>query len=76
MAYTHLKPGEQLEVSQYPDSSASELEISDLVLLAHDELEKREQASIKEEETIFQEICDKEKEWARSEERRVGKECM
>lgn len=64
MAYTHLKPGEQLEVSQYPDSSASEIKISDLVLLPQDELEKKEQASIEKEETIFQEICDKEKEWA------------
>lgn len=65
MAYTHLKPGEQLEVSQYPDSSVSELEISDLVLLSQEELDKKERASIEQEEAIFQEICDKEKEWAK-----------
>lgn len=65
MAYTHLKPGEYLEVSQYPDSSNCELKVSDLVLLTHDELEKKEQASTEQEETIYQDICEKEKLWAR-----------
>lgn len=65
MAYTHLNPGEQLQVSRSPDSSVSELKVSDLVLLSQDELDKEEQASVGKEETIFQEICDKEREWAK-----------
>lgn len=64
MAYTHITPGSEIELSCHVYHSAGALDISDIVTLPLDELTKQEQASIDKEKTIFSKIHDVETEWA------------
>lgn len=53
MAYTHITPGSEIELSCRVYHSAGALDISDIVTLPLDELTKQEQASIEKEKRFF-----------------------
>lgn len=65
MAYTHIKPGEEIEVSsRLYSSSAQEVErLSNLVKLSFPELERMKTASEEEEKAIFAKFYDLVSEW-------------
>lgn len=65
MAYTHIKPGEEIEVSARPCSgSGQEVErLSDLVKLSFPELEQRKIASEEAEKAVFAKFNDLVDEW-------------
>ena len=56
MAYTHIDPGKELEISERVYSYAGKLDISDLVTLSVAELAKQEQASAEKEKEIFEKM--------------------
>ncbi len=56
MAYTHLEPGEKLEVSEQVHFNIKNSDISTLVRSSPEELKKKEIASVKKEQDIFDEL--------------------
>lgn len=71
MAYTHIDPGKQIEVSRYIYYGAGENEIADLVSLSLSELAEMEQASIKQENAIFDKMCALESKWVQQAEQTI-----
>ena len=63
MAYTHLKPGEHLEISETSYFHPKESAVAALVALSPQELEKMEQASIEQEQAIYDSICSIAHQW-------------
>ncbi|MCI9403670.1 MAG: hypothetical protein HFF04_08370 [Oscillospiraceae bacterium] len=57
MAYTHLTPGVELEVSGHIYRSENKTEVAELVALSMEELKQLEQESMEKEEKIYQSIC-------------------
>ncbi len=56
MAYTHLEPGEKLEVSEQAHFNIKNSDISMLVQSSPEDLKKKEMASVKKEQEIFDEL--------------------
>lgn len=56
MAYTHIDPGIELQISEHFYSYAGGLDISDLVTLSIAELAKQEQGSAEKEKKIFEKM--------------------
>ncbi len=63
MAYTHLDPGRELEVSSYIYFSSSQSDLSELVKLSPDVLKEQEQASVDLEKNIYEKMLVIQKEW-------------
>ena len=64
MAYTHLTPGVEAEISGHVWRSEGKSGAAELVALSMDELERLEQASMEKEKAIFQSMCDLLPSWA------------
>ena len=58
MAYTHLKPGEELEISGYVYHGEGKTGVASLVILSMEELKQLEQDSMAKEKAIYQSMCD------------------
>lgn len=58
MAYTHLRPGDELEISGHVYRNEGKTEVAELVTLPMEELKRLEQDSMDKEQTIFQSMCD------------------
>lgn len=58
MAYTHIKPGEELEISTHIYHGEDEAHVAELVALPVEELKRLEQESVEKENAIFQSMCD------------------
>ncbi len=56
MAYTHIDPGKEIQLSEHFYSYAGKLDVSDLISQPLAELMKQEQASIEKEKEIFGQI--------------------
>lgn len=65
MAYTHIKPGEKIEISGHLYHGESDTSVAELVSLPMDELDRMEEASVGKEQGIFQAMCDMEAQWYR-----------
>lgn len=65
MAYTHLKPGEHLEISETAYFHVKESTVAELVSLSPQELEKMEQASVEQEQAIYDQICSIAHDWVK-----------
>lgn len=63
MAYTHLKPGEHLEISETAYFHVKESTVAELVSLSPQELEQMEQASVEQEQAIYDQICSIAHDW-------------
>lgn len=63
MAYTHLKPGEKLEVSEQAHFNIKNSDISTLVRSSPEELKEKEIASVKKEKDIFDELSSVIEKW-------------
>jgi hypothetical protein len=63
MAYTHLDPGRELEVSAHIYYCDSQSGIPELVKLSMEELKALEQDSIEQEKAIYAKLLAEEKEW-------------
>ena len=64
MAYTHLDPGQELEVSARIFFSTAQMDISELVKLPPEQLQAQEADSVEQENAIYEKILAVEKEWA------------
>ena len=64
MAYTHLDPGRELEVSGHIYFSPVQMDISEMVKLPPEQLKAQEAASVEQEQAIYEKILAVEKEWA------------
>lgn len=65
MAYTHLDPGQELEISAHIYFSPSQMDISELVKLSPEQLKAQEADSVEQEKAIFEKFGEIEKEWAK-----------
>lgn len=65
MAYTHLDPGQELEISAHIYFSPSQMDISELVKLSPEQLKAQEADSVEQEKAIFEKFDEIEKEWAK-----------
>ena len=65
MAYTHLDPGQELEISAHIYFSPSQTDISELVKLSPEQLKAQETVSVEQEKAIFEKFGEIEKEWAK-----------
>ena len=65
MAYTHLDPGQELEISAPIYFSPSQMDISELVKLSPEQLKAQEADSVEQEKAIFEKFGEIEKEWAK-----------
>ena len=65
MAYTHLDPGRELEISAHVYFSSAQMDISELVKLSPEQLKAQETDSAEQEKAIFEKIGEIEKEWAK-----------
>lgn len=63
MAYTHINPGVEIEVSYHIYHSPDKSRVSELVKLPLKELEKLETSSVKKEKEIFAKFSEIESEW-------------
>lgn len=63
MAYTHLNPGQEIEISTRIYFSPEETDISELVKLPPEQLKAQEADSVEQEEAIFEKFGEVEKEW-------------
>ncbi len=63
MAYTHLDPGRELEISSHIYFSSSQSNLSGLVKLSPDALKEQEQVSIDLEKNIYEKMLVIQKEW-------------
>lgn len=59
-----FEPGIKLKIIHHISPSTSGLDISNLISLSSDELAALEEASMKQEETIYKQMCDMENQWA------------
>ena len=59
-----FEPGKELKIIHHISSSTSGLDFSDLVSQSFDELTALEEASMKQEEDIYKQMCDMENQWA------------
>ncbi len=64
MAYTHLEPGKEIEVSAHVYSSPDKARVAELVKLPLEELKEWEAASVEKEKIIFERFSDLEKQWS------------
>lgn len=58
MAYTHLKPGDELEISGHVYRGEGKAGVAPLVALSMEELKQLEQGSVAKEQAIYQAMCD------------------
>lgn len=65
MAYTHLDPGQELEISAHIYFSPSQMDISELVKLSPEQLKAQEADSVEQEKAIYEKFNEIEKEWAK-----------
>ena len=65
MAYTHLDPGRELEISAHVYFSSAQMDISELVKQSPEQLKAQETDSAEQEKAIFEKIGEIEKEWAK-----------
>lgn len=63
MAYTHLKDGTQLQISEYVCFHSDQADISDLVTLSPEKLSQLEQDSVAQEEAIYNRILEALNDW-------------
>lgn len=63
MAYTHLTPGVELEVSGHVYRGEGKAGVAELVTLSIEELKKREKDSMEKEDKVFQSMCDLFPDW-------------
>ena len=63
MAYTHIDPGREIEISTRPYSSKDQDRITELVKLPRTELGELEEASVAREKAIFSKFSEIEAEW-------------
>lgn len=63
MAYTHLNPGVELEISGHIYRGENKVEVAALVALSMDELKQLEKDSMEKETKVFQAICDLLPDW-------------
>lgn len=57
MAYTHLKPGEELEISGHVWRGENKTGVAELIALSMDELKQLEKDSMEKEDKVFQAMC-------------------
>lgn len=65
MAYTHLDPGRELEISAHIYFSSAQMDISELVKLSPEQLKAQEEVSVEQEKAIYGKFDEIEKEWAK-----------
>lgn len=65
MAYTHLDPGQELEISARIYFSSAQMDISELVKLSPEQLKAQEAVSVEQEKAIYEKFNEIEKEWAK-----------
>lgn len=65
MAYTHLDPGRELEISTRVYFYSSQTDIAALVKLTPEQLNEQEAASVEQEKAIYGKMLELEKEWGR-----------
>lgn len=65
MAYTHLDPGRELEISTRVYYYSHQIDISELVKLTPEQLNEREEASVEQEKAIYEKMLEMEKAWGR-----------
>ena len=65
MAYTHLDPGRELEISARIYFSPTQMDISELVKLSPEQLKAQEEDSVEQEKAIYEKFHEIEKEWAK-----------
>lgn len=65
MAYTHLKDGSELQLSEYVCFHSDQADISDLVTLSPEKLSQLEQDSVAQEEAIYNRILEAVDDWKR-----------
>lgn len=58
MAYTHLEPGDELEISGHVYRGEGKAGVAPLVALSMEELKQLEQDSVAKEQAIYQSMCD------------------
>ncbi len=64
MAYTHINPGEEIEISAHIYHGEGDPPVAELVALPMEELDRMEQASIDKEHEIFKAMCDLQPQWS------------
>lgn len=65
MAYTHLDPGHELEISTRVYFHSHQTDISELVKLTPEQLNEQESASIEQEKAIYEKMLEMEMAWGR-----------
>ena len=63
MAYTHLDPGRELEISAHFYFSSAQADLSEMVKLSPEQLKAQEADSVEQEQAIYTKILEIEKEW-------------
>ena len=63
MAYTHLDPGRELEISAHFYFSSAQADLSEMVKLSPEQLKAQEADSVEQERAIYAKILEIEKEW-------------
>lgn len=64
MAYTHLDPGQELEISAHIYFSPAQMDISEMVTLPPEQLKAQEADSVEQEKAIYEKIREMKTEWA------------
>lgn len=72
MAYTHLEPGTELEISSRAYYSSGQENIAELVKLSTDELNRQEETSTEQEKVIYEKMLELSKEWEQQAEKTLG----
>lgn len=65
MSYTHINPGEEVEISGHIYHGESDTPVAELVSLPMGELDRMEQISVDKEQEIFKAMCDLETQWGK-----------
>lgn len=63
MSYTHLTPGEELEISIHIYHGEDKAHVAELVALPEEELKRLEQDSVEKEKAIFKSMCALDTDW-------------
>lgn len=72
MGYSHLEPGNELNISGHIYFWASKMDLSELVNMTPEQLKAAEENSVAAEKRIFSQMSELEKEWTRQAERTVS----
>lgn len=64
MAYTHIEPGVEIEISGHIYHEEGDPSVAELVSLPMEELDRMEQGSIDKEQEIFKAMCDLQPQWS------------